>query len=263
MNHRIAVIGLGSIGRRHVTNLLDLGYTDLIGVDHNNMHGEDRLPVVKNVKDLEYWHITHAVICTPPKQHFGAAVYLSRWGTPMLVEKPLSDSLIAAKAMTRDMAVSVGYMERTNGAVLKARKFAQENPVKNAYLELYWKMTAKTYDQDFLLESSHVFDTARFILGDMKVASGSIKGTGAEIRLEHAGGYTFIAVDANAVPMRRLTLYAHNGRRFETIYGLEDGEWDLCYKDELRAFLQGKPLCPAHDGLAVMEIIEDTKRMAG
>jgi hypothetical protein len=59
--------------------------------------------------------------------------------------------------------------------------------------------------------------------------------------------------------MRRINLYAHKGKTFGRQYGLDKAEWDLCYRAELQAFLDGKPLCTGEDGLRVMEILEAAK----
>lgn len=259
MNPLIAVVGLGSIGKRHVTNLLEMGHQDIFGIDPNVKYcTEDRIPVLKQLDDIEACAFTHAIICTPPRLHLSTATRFLRRGIPVLVEKPLGTTVSEANLLLGDH-VAVGYMERANKTVLDAFSFAQQNTVKNAYIELYWKMTQKTYDQDFMLESSHAFDTARFILGDMKMVSCTVTDTSAEVRLAHAGGYTFVTIHADALPMRRINLYAHNGKAFGRQYGHEEGEWDLCYKAQLQAFLDGKPLCSARDGLAVMEIIEDMR----
>lgn len=264
--HTIAVVGYGSIGRRHSKMLHEMGYGDIIVVEPEGpCYTEESFPVVQRMQELGHWRITHGIICCPPNLHHGYARYFLDRTWPVLIEKPMAVSCDQADdllrtANSRGAHIGIGYMERANPTVLAAKKFAQENTVKNAYIELYWNMEPKTYHQDFLLESSHAIDTARFILGDVKVVGSTIKEKSAEITLAHAGGYTFVTIDADANPMRRINLYAHNGQSFGKQYGYNDEEWNYCYKTELQAFLDGTPLCTGADGLAVMEILDEVKR---
>lgn len=145
MKQTVAIVGLGSIGRRHADNLLALG-CEVVGVDLIGVDAEVRFLTLKTFDDLELFPLTHAIICSPPHLHYEHARYFIRRGMPTFIEKPITTSLQDAKviyalAAQRCVPVAVGYMERANPTVLAARKFSQERPIKNAYIECYWKMT--------------------------------------------------------------------------------------------------------------------------
>ena len=266
MAPRIVIVGIGSIGSRHIDTLLSMGYQDLVGVETRSMPHDERLPIVENFEDLSNWKPTHALICTPPDWHFDHARKFLADGIPVFIEKPMTIHRNAAVCLN-DLAehtgtyIAVGYMERANPAVLEAREFVRQHAIKNAYIDCYWLTTDKTYSLDVAMESSHAIDTARFILGDLKlIGYAKLKHTA---HLEFVGnGTAQCYIDMNMaalLPMRRLRLYAIDGSAFELKYGLDPAEWDACYRDELQAFLDGKPLCTGDDGLKVMEVLEQLK----
>jgi predicted dehydrogenase len=264
MTPRILIVGLGSIGSRHVDTLLKMGYTDLLGLEPRLMPDDDRLPIVQRWEDVEWWKPTHALICTPPDTHSSHALFCMRRGLHVFIEKPMTKFVYEAPniceiAKAYGVTLAVGYMERANPTVVEARQFANANPIKNAYVECYWKQAGKTYAQNVVAESSHAIDTARFILGDLRHDATARTDSSAEMRLNGKDLNCYVTINADALPMRRINLYAHNGKAFGRQYGLNREEWDLCYQVELQAFLDGKPLCTGSDGLKVMEILEQVK----
>jgi predicted dehydrogenase len=69
---KILIIGLGSIGKRHLNNMLTLGYTDIAIVSSKNIlpHPFEHLIVYKNVQEaVTAQHFTSAIICVPTAQH--------------------------------------------------------------------------------------------------------------------------------------------------------------------------------------------------
>jgi predicted dehydrogenase len=96
--HRFLVIGCGSIGTRHLRNLIELGQHDLIAFDPDEGRRRalrDELPV-EVVDDLESgWNRAPAaaIVATPTSSHLELALAAAARGCHFLVEKPLSDSL--------------------------------------------------------------------------------------------------------------------------------------------------------------------------
>ena len=71
---KILVIGLGSMGKRRIRNLLKLGYTDIIGFDpHKDRRDETTkkylIPTVSNINDGLEKNPTVMIISTPPDLH--------------------------------------------------------------------------------------------------------------------------------------------------------------------------------------------------
>src|SRR5579884_1461859 len=89
------VVGLGSIGRRHLENLIALGVDQLsvCEVDPKLRASTGEQFGVKAFGDLKAaidWHPQFAVVATPPNLHVQQCLALARVGIDFLVEKPLS-----------------------------------------------------------------------------------------------------------------------------------------------------------------------------
>lgn len=109
---RWAVFGLGSIGRRHLGNLVTLGVEDIVGFDPNP-HLRDEARLVHPCGEYrESWDgqsdlgIQVAVVCTPTSGHVELGVRLARAGVHMLIEKPVSRSAGEAGALVDAVAQS-------------------------------------------------------------------------------------------------------------------------------------------------------------
>ena len=106
---KILVLGCGSIGSRHARNSRSLGVGSLVLVDPNLararrlgrelgtglVYGDYRSAARAN-PDLDA-----AIICTPSSLHVRPATFFVRNGTPVLIEKPLSDSLRCVSALSK------------------------------------------------------------------------------------------------------------------------------------------------------------------
>lgn len=260
MNKRIAIVGVGSIGSRHIDNLLAMGYTDLVGVDTRPMPHEERLPIISAFCDLEPWQPTHALICSPPEWHYHHAKYFVERGIPTFIEKPMATKAIEADALNElakaaGTYIAVGYMERAHPAVKAAKEYIKTYDCYKADISCYWRSSRKTYDLDLAMESSHAIDTACFLLGPAKVESQTKRLDELTVVLHHdRGSVSTVRMNMHEWPRRVINLSSRNNTY--SIYGDSKEEWDECYKAELQAFLDGKPLCTGEDGLAVMNILE-------
>lgn len=264
MTPRICIVGLGSIGSRHVDTLLSMGCKELVAVEPRSMPNEERLPVVDQLAELEGWEVMHALICSPPELHYNHAKFFLDRGIPTFIEKPMTHTLLEAKtlckiALENKTALAVGYMERAHPTVLAARQWAQENKPERAAIFCYWRAAEKSYRLDVCDESSHAIDTALFVMGEA-VAFRRCGGSRvrANAALYHESAITEITMDMDAGPGRRIQMYA-GPDSFLVSYGDTAEEWTACYRAELEAFLDGKPLCTGRDGARVMEILEEVR----
>lgn len=98
---RILVIGCGSIGQRHIGNLLALGVTNLLAFDprpDRRREAEARFGI-ETVEDLpRAWAADPevALIAAPTSLHVQLALEAAEHGCHLFIEKPLSDRLDAA-----------------------------------------------------------------------------------------------------------------------------------------------------------------------
>lgn len=101
---RVAVIGCGSIGRRHLRNLQSLGYTDLLVVESNSAI---RAQVTTHHNVLCYTTLDEAlaqepavvIVATPSQTHSTVALAAAQRGCHLLIEKPLSHTLEGLDAL--------------------------------------------------------------------------------------------------------------------------------------------------------------------
>jgi predicted dehydrogenase len=120
---KVLVAGSGSIGRRHMRNLRQLGVRFLAACDPD---AERLRPAAEELKAETYADFGHALagfrpdvvfVCTPPVLHVAQALAAVRAGAHVFVEKPLSDGMERTGEL-RDAAqqlrriVQVGYNMR-------------------------------------------------------------------------------------------------------------------------------------------------------
>jgi predicted dehydrogenase len=261
MTERIAVVGLGSIGSKHVDTLLSLGHTDVVAIDSRPMPQEERVPVVDQFEDLFRWKPTHALICSPPEFHYHHAKYFLDRGIHTFIEKPMTHTgaeahLLCQLAHEKGAMLAVGYMERAHPVVLEAKDWARKHRPSFAEFFCYWRATEKTYKLNTLEESSHAIDTALFVMGEAAACKrrGGVDAR-ACVEISYQSARAEIVMDMWADPRRRIQMYGA-GEFFSRDYGTKSDEWSACYRAELEAFLSGKPLCAGADGMAVVDVLE-------
>ena len=128
---RIAVIGVGYLGRHHARILADLPGAELTAVvDTNRGRAEEIAAATGGRAFGDYREVVSLVnavtLAVPTEQHAAIAVPLLSAGLPVLVEKPIARSLAEADAMIAAAAnagvpLAVGHTERYNPAVERAR----------------------------------------------------------------------------------------------------------------------------------------------
>ena len=133
----VLVAGSGSIGRRHMKNLRQLGVHKLAACDPDS---ERLVPVVaelgiKPFSDfalaLETERPDAVLICTPPVYHIPQALQATQAGSHVFIEKPLSNSLegideLAGEIRRRGNIVQVGYNLRFHPGVRKLKELTEQ-----------------------------------------------------------------------------------------------------------------------------------------
>lgn len=123
---RIAVIGVGHLGKEHARILSTLPGVELVGVADVNHHQAqavaDRLGTSAY---SDYWPLLNLVdaacVVVPTRFHFDVAREFLQRGIPVLVEKPLAPTLAEAEALVeladrQGTVLQVGHIERFNTA---------------------------------------------------------------------------------------------------------------------------------------------------
>jgi predicted dehydrogenase len=146
--HSVVVVGTGSIGRRHIQNLLSIGIKDVTVVDKNRAALED----LCDEYDLtgytsldaaldEYPDI--AVVATPTSYHVEHARTAAEHGCHLFVEKPLSHDRHSIETLLRivdeqDLVTLVGCNLRFHPEIRKIYDLLQEGtigPIISARIE--------------------------------------------------------------------------------------------------------------------------------
>lgn len=92
---RFLVIGCGSIGKRHLSNLKQLGVTDLAGFDvreDRRREVEERfgVPVFAELASALSQAVRVALVCTPTYLHLHHALMAARANCHLFIEKPIA-----------------------------------------------------------------------------------------------------------------------------------------------------------------------------
>lgn len=132
MTLKMAVIGVGHLGRWHAQKVRQIPGAELVGLCEPNadraaeMAKEFSLACVREVAQLP--PIDAAVIATPTSQHAEIAASLMRRGVHVLVEKPVVKTEADAQLLATiakdfpQVVVQVGHIERFNPGVVAAQR---------------------------------------------------------------------------------------------------------------------------------------------
>lgn len=195
---KFAVIGAGSIGKRHIGNLLEKGIApgDIAVVDPR----EDRRAEIgqkfeigtvgAEVALLDGLDLDGAFICSPTSMHIDQAAPLAERGINLLIEKPLDASLAGVDRLQRAVDAGksqlvIAYCFRFSQHARKLRELVQDEVVGkplyvhgefSEYLPDWhpWEdyrtfyMAKKAGGGGSLLDQSHIIDIAHWVLGDIE-----------------------------------------------------------------------------------------------
>jgi predicted dehydrogenase len=130
MGVRVAVIGVGALGRHHARILSQLPDAELVGIaDINEARAREVAELVKapvSSADQLVGRVDAVSIAVPTESHLAVALPFLHRGTAVLVEKPLARDVREAQHMVDAAAASgavfgVGHTERFNPAVAAVR----------------------------------------------------------------------------------------------------------------------------------------------
>ena len=131
MSLRIAVIGVGYLGKHHARILSTLPGAELVAVVDKNRQRAEEVAATTGARPLVDYreilgHVDAVTLAVPTQIHADLACPLLTAKVPLLVEKPMARSLAEADAMIEAAAkastiLAVGHTERFNPAVSAAR----------------------------------------------------------------------------------------------------------------------------------------------
>lgn len=192
---KILVVGCGSIGERHIRNLIDISSHNIIAFDTS----KERLDIIKerynvetcdNIERCFEYDIDAVIVCTPPSTHIQIAEQAIDNGAHVFIEKPISDRLdgldeLIKKATDNQNIITVGYCFRFSeglkmvkslidsgklGRILSIKaEFGQYLPDWRPWQNYKQSYTAKKeLGGGIILDGSHEIDYLYWLVGDVK-----------------------------------------------------------------------------------------------
>jgi predicted dehydrogenase len=128
---RVAVVGTGSVGRRHIGNLLGLGVRDVVAVSEHNRNASLQLAGTEVAVRHDFAEVLGeafdaVVIANPTSLHLDYLARAIDAGKHVYLEKPASTSQaglaeLEARARQRGLVVAMGTMYRFNTRLVSLR----------------------------------------------------------------------------------------------------------------------------------------------
>lgn len=195
---KFLVIGSGSIGKRHIRNLLALKVNpaDIAAIDTRpDRRAEVEALGVKTTfasfeEALAAGKYDAAMVCSPTSLHITQGIELAKRGVHMLMEKPLAHDLAGVEELKKvvadnKVAVVMAYIFRfapitakvkellasgAIGKVLYARgEFSEYLPDWHPYEDYRtFYMAEKSQGGGSILDQSHIFDLVHYLIGGFK-----------------------------------------------------------------------------------------------
>ncbi len=133
---RVLISGLGSIGRRHLSNLKELGISDF--VLHRSrpepLQSNPHLPVYTDLSDAFATDPDLALITSPTAFHVSGATAAVRYGCHFFVEKPVSHTLDGVQSLLdgaeeAGLITFVGFDLRFDPGLQRVHGLLSENAI--------------------------------------------------------------------------------------------------------------------------------------
>ena len=278
MINNIGIIGLGSIGRRHLRLVKEFRPgLNVIAVRSGvgKKVGEEKLldAVVHSLAEAIDYGIEAAIIATPAVYHIQQAIDLMERGVHILIEKPLSHSLDNVNELLRaekesKMIGLVGYCLRYDPGALKFNDMLKNNKIGKI---LHVRVDCGSYlpdwrkGQDYrksvsakselgggvLLELSHELDYIRWFFGEMKSVFANILNSGTlDIDVEDTVDMIFESQHGSPISVH-LDFNTRNTRR-KCIASCSNGDltWDA---------IDNKVIWQPAEGIEEVEMYENDR----
>jgi predicted dehydrogenase len=195
---RFLVTGCGSIGRRHIKNLLSIGNIEVISHDIFP-DGRNKVKELFGIKTYENYDDALAdspdavIVATPTKEHIKPALKAAKTGCHLFIEKPVSHELeglneVLSTVKDKNLITLVGCNMRFHPGLKKVKELLEVGAIGkllSADIETgsympewrpgtdYRKIYSSKKDMGggVILDAIHEIDYARWMLGDVAVVS--------------------------------------------------------------------------------------------
>jgi predicted dehydrogenase len=273
---RMAVIGVGHLGKEHARILAGLPDVDLVGVADVNLDQANAVAGRCGCRSFPNHRpllplVDAAVIAVPTNQHHALAVEFLRSGIPLLVEKPLAASLDQAEelvelARRQRRVLQVGHIERFNPAFEELQRHSFQpkfiecerlGPFTGRSTDIGVVLDLMIHDLDLLLMLAQAPVRSVEALG-VSVFGGHEDIANARVNFANGCVANITASRASRAPQRKLRIWSPEGyagvdlakRRLTLIqpsaelrrHGLDLGRLDAASRTMLKDELFGRHL---------------------
>jgi predicted dehydrogenase len=223
---RIAVVGAGQFGRKHIDAVRKAPMCTLAAVADPVQAADFGVPhYALYTEMLEREKPDGVIIATPNALHVSVGLACVARGIPMLVEKPVADTVDASRRLVdaaerARVPLLVGHHRRHNPIIEKARELVQGGALgRLAAVAALWlvQKPAEYYDVGWrrepgggplLINLIHDIDDLRYICGEIvevrAMTSNAVRGFAVEdsavVTLRFANGALGTATVSDAVP---------------------------------------------------------------
>ena len=145
---KFLIAGLGSIGRRHLKNLLALGQEDIVlyrsGYSPLSDPELDHFPTAHDLKTALATHPDAVIVSNPTALHLSVAIPAARQGCHLFLEKPISHNLegiptLQKSVVQNNVKVLVGFQFRFHPSLQKIKQLLEEEAIgKPIYARAHW-----------------------------------------------------------------------------------------------------------------------------
>lgn len=191
---RVAMIGAGNIASKHLGILSSEPDIELVGIVSSTparaRAAAERwggVAFASLEELLRDQRIDAAWVCVPPYAHGAIESRLIEAGIPFFVEKPLAADRrtaeeIATALKRRGIIAGVGYHWRAMDTLAEVREVVESNPprmVLGAWHDAmphpeWWRHQATSGGQ-IVEQATHLFDTARYLVGEASVIAATAR----------------------------------------------------------------------------------------
>ena len=181
MTIKVAIIGVGAMGRNHARVYSEIPGTEIVGVADINMQAAADVSrryggraYADYLRMLDEQKPEALSIVVPTADHHGVALQVIRRGIHLLVEKPLAFTLqegqeIIKAAESNGVKLMVGHIERFNPAVIALREHLSSGELGRAFqidAHRQGPFPARVRDVGVVIDLAvHDLDIMRYVTG--------------------------------------------------------------------------------------------------
>jgi predicted dehydrogenase len=134
--HRILIAGFGSIGRRHLRNLMELGIRDIMLLRRRNEPLTDarQFPIFTDLAKALENRPNVVIVSNPTAYHLQVALPAARAGCDLFIEKPLSNSWdgiedLLSVVREKGLVAALGFDLRFDPGLCRVKKLLEEESI--------------------------------------------------------------------------------------------------------------------------------------